>query len=251
MQRAVNSRAIATVNSVLSEIYRTGTVEDADGVKTNPFPSATPFAVGSVLSALVTENRFTSTLEVGMAFGLSTLFLCEALRSNGGGKHIAIDSAQSTEWKSIGLLNVRRAGLDDLVRFMEEPSHGALWKLLSEGQQLDFAFIDGSHLFDYTLIDFFLVDKMLRTGGMVVFDDLWMPAVRDVVSYVVRNRAYRRVPITTIEPLWRKTARVLRRAAQTPFAGHAASVRFCTSSIFVLRKEREDERDWDFHRSFA
>ena len=73
MQRAVNSRAIATVNSVLSEIYRTGTVEDADGVKTNPFPSATPFAVGSVLSALVTENRFTSTLEVGMAFGLSTL----------------------------------------------------------------------------------------------------------------------------------------------------------------------------------
>ncbi len=220
-------------------------------MKTNPFPSGTPFAVGSALSKLVRENRFTSTLEVGMAFGLSTLFLCDALRGNGGGKHIAIDPAQTTKWKSIGLLNVERAGLGDLVRFMEEPSHSALGKLLSEGQQLDFAFIDGSHLFDYTLIDFFFVDKMLRTGGMVVFDDLWMPAVRDVVSYVVRNRAYKRVPVPTAEPLWRKTGRVLRRVPQTPFAGHAASVRFCTSNIFALRKEREDERDWNFHKSFA
>ncbi len=215
------------------------------------FPRATPFAVGSVLSKLVTENGFTRTLEVGMAYGLSTLFLCEALRSNGGGQHIAIDPAQTTGWHSIGLLNVQRAGLSSYLRFMEEFSHGALAKLVDEGQRLDFAFIDGSHLFDRTLIDFYFIDLMLRTGGYVVFDDLWMPAVRDVVSYVVTNRAYSRVPVVTADSPARRVASVLRRIVQRPFSGHPAQLTFCTSNIYVLRKERDDERKWDFHKSFA
>jgi len=33
---------------------------------------------------------------------------------------------------------------------------------------VDFAFIDGNHVFEYVLVDFFLIDKLLRPGGAII-----------------------------------------------------------------------------------
>jgi predicted O-methyltransferase YrrM len=71
----------------------------------------------------------------------------------------------------LGLANLDRAGYARLVEFHDEPSYRALPALEAAGQRIEFAFIDGWHTFDYVMVDFFYVDRMLRVGGIVVLDD--------------------------------------------------------------------------------
>ena len=72
------------------------------------------------------------------------------------------------QWASIGVRNVERAGFTERHTLVESFDYIALPKLLQEGARFDFAFIDGMHLFDYTLLDFFFVDVMLDVGGWVI-----------------------------------------------------------------------------------
>jgi len=94
-------------------------------------------------------------------------------------------------WRGIGIRNLRQAGFGDIVELIEEPSHLALARLESEGLSVDFAFIDGAHTFDFVLVDFFFVDRILKAGGIVVFDDADYPSIRRTLRYIVKNGAYR------------------------------------------------------------
>jgi predicted O-methyltransferase YrrM len=205
---------------LLERIYDTGKVEAADGTQVEAFPAGLPRAHAREIERLVRDLGLTRTLETGMAYGLSTLAICSVHAERGDGSHIAIDPHQSSDWGSIGILNLRRAGLEERARVIEARSDEALPRLRDEGVRIDFALIDGLHLFDVTLVDFFHADRILDVGGVIVFHDTWMPAVAQAVGYVRANRAY--------EPLE---------------AGDAAMV--------ALRKVGEDERAWDFHRGFA
>jgi predicted O-methyltransferase YrrM len=205
---------------LIERIYETGTVEAADGSLLEAFPAALPREHALEIGRLVRDLHLTRTLETGMAYGLSTLAICSVHAERGEGSHIAIDPHQSSDWGSIGVLNLHRAGLEQLARVIEARSDEALPRLRDEGVRIDFALIDGLHLFDVTLVDFFHADRMLDVGGVLVFHDTWMPGVAQAVGYVRANRAYEVVE-----------------------AGDAAMV--------ALRKVGEDERAWDFHRGFA
>lgn len=133
------------MNTLLENIYNTGYVEDAEGNLISPFPTATAYEIGMLFNKLIHELNLRKTLEIGMAYGLSTMFICQAHHDKGIGSHTAIDPFQSKEWKSIGLLNVKKAGLAEKFRLVEAFSHEALPQLLAEGEQFDFTFIDGSH----------------------------------------------------------------------------------------------------------
>src|SRR3546814_16762242 len=85
--------------------------------------------------------------------------------------HHILDPQQSGNWKGIGIHNLRTAGLWDSVDLHEESSEYCLPRLAQSGVILDMAFIDGWHTFDHTLIDFFYINRMLRVGGGVIFDD--------------------------------------------------------------------------------
>ncbi|MGH7999576.1 MAG: class I SAM-dependent methyltransferase [Brasilonema sp.] len=238
------------MNQLLEEIYSTKSVKDAVGNSINPFPTATPYDIGIALKDLIQKYNLEKTLEVGMAYGLSTMFICQAHQDKGIGIHTAIDPMQNSVWKSIGLLNVERAGLADKLRFLESCSHEALPQLLTKGEKLDFAFIDGSHHFDYTLIDFFYIDKLLQLGGYVVFDDIWMPGIRKVVSYIIRNRNYELMKIDTKTSAWKGLAKSTKRFLQNPLERDYGGIRLVSNNVCVLKKISEDNRDWDYHRSF-
>ena len=45
-------------------------------------------------------------------------------------------------------------------------------KFIEEGRRFDFCYIDCKHDWDTTGFAFFLVDKILKPGGCLVFDDL-------------------------------------------------------------------------------
>lgn len=238
------------MNPVIESIYATGKVADPEGNLVETFPVSVPYNTGSILYDLVRRERLSSTLETGFAYGVSTMFLCQAHADNAGGTHVAIDPKQTTKWRSIGLLNVERAGLGEHLRFLEAPSHEALPRLLGEGQRFQLAFIDGVHLFDYALVDFFYADMLLDVGGYVVLDDLWMKAMRRVISYILTNRSYRLVRPEGGRPLpaWVRAGRIGRRLLGDPLG--ARSLLRVPENIAILRKEADDSRRWDFHRPF-
>jgi predicted O-methyltransferase YrrM len=210
----------AALVPLLERIYETGKVETDHGDLRSAEPVGVPRRHAVQLAELVRERELYSTLETGMAYGLSTLAIAGVHLGRGAGQHIAIDPAAAGYYEGIGLANLRRAGLDGCVRLVAAGSQLALPRLVEEGVRLDFAFIDGMHLFDYALIDFFYVDQMLTAGGYVAFHDTWMPAVQDVVDFVVANRQYEPVPGVD-------------------------------GGLAVLRKRQADRRAWNHYRPFA
>jgi predicted O-methyltransferase YrrM len=205
---------------LLEEIYATGRVEGEHGDVRVAEPTGIPRDHALWLAELVRSERLARTLETGAAYGLSTLAIAAVHAQRGSGSHIAIDPAAETVYSGIAMANVRRAGLEERVRLVVEASELALPRLVGEGVELDFALIDGSHLFDHVLVDFFYVDRMLARGGYVAFHDTWMPAIQDAVGFVLTNREYERVD-------------------------HAGG------GMAVLRKTGPDTRPWTHYEPFA
>lgn len=59
--------------------------------------------------------------------------------------------------------------------------------------QLDFVLIDGSHGFPAPIIDWFYACRWLRRRGIVVLDDVQLPAVDMVVLYLDRDPRWKRI----------------------------------------------------------
>jgi hypothetical protein len=74
---------------------------------------------------------------------------------------------------------------------IEKPSHAALPALLDKGHRIDFAYIDGNHMFDYALLDFFYLDKMLNVGGVIGFNDCGWQSIHHVLRFVGTHRKYK------------------------------------------------------------
>jgi predicted O-methyltransferase YrrM len=186
----------------------------------------------------------TRAVEVGMAFGVSTLCIADALhRNRPDAKLVSIDSHQS------------------IVTLIEERSQLVLPRLVSNGERFDFGFIDGWHTFDHTLIDFFFIDLMLEDGGYIVFDDVGYPAVNAVVRFILANRNYELVKALLYETmppknllLRRELKRRLRPLARTdrdPSAAHEQLFRQIENVHAVaLRKRGADGRRFDHFERF-
>ncbi|MFZ0637855.1 MAG: class I SAM-dependent methyltransferase [Candidatus Acidiferrales bacterium] len=245
------------------EILKTGRVKTVDGRKTVRVQSETSPTICEFLKTLVVETTARVTLEVGLAFGVSALFICEGLREAGGQRHIAIDPNQTTQYQGIGIENARRAGFGDLVELREEASYVVLPELLASGVELDFAYIDGWHTLDYALVDFFYVDLMLKVGGIVAMDDCYFNGVHPVCRYIATNRAYRVRGVVEDHAPWRPSS--VSRAIRW-CAARSAAVRRVTRSTFnqpdeqlgftpftrcvAFEKIGEDTRTWDEHHEF-
>lgn len=175
------------MNSLLNDIYRSGVVITAEGEELQALPMGIPQTMAGALYRITRENKAQQTLEIGMAYGLSSLSICQALRDNGGGRHVAIDPWQSTEFKSIGMLNLQKANLADLVDLYEQPSHLVLPDFLQQGRTFDLAFIDGMHLFDYVMLDFFYSLRLIPAGGLIVIDDINIASVASTFAFIFRN----------------------------------------------------------------
>ncbi len=153
-----------TAEPAVMAIHRSGMVADAEGTEYPIRPMSILEGEGRAIHDFMVGRGYSQSLETGMAYGVSTLWLADAVARVDGGHHIAIDPRQVSGYHSIGTLNVERAGLDDVVETYVEVSEYRLPKLAGAKAKLDFAFIDGRHLFDSALIDFFYVDRMLRVG---------------------------------------------------------------------------------------
>jgi predicted O-methyltransferase YrrM len=217
---------------LVDEILQRKQVHTTDGTATLPLKDATDAAIGALLQGLIEQKRPSITLEVGLAYGVSGLFICEALAKVGGKKHIAIDAFQSTVWSGIGIHHLRRAGYGGLVELREQLSQDALPQLVAEGVKVDFAFIDGTHSFDQKIVDFFYIDRLLNVGGIVAFDDCHWASIHQVCRFIATNRPYR-VCGSTVGTAPGFRGRLVKWAAR-----HSRGVRQIVKPKYVLPDEQ-------------
>lgn len=245
-------------NDVLSDILETGTVALPNGSAVK-LHSAISESEGRFLQKLVRELDATVTLEIGLAYGISALFICDALKVRQGTQHIVIDPLQfGDRWGGIGMANLRRAGYAEIVRLIEKPSYRALAELEASGQRVDFAFIDGCHTFDFAFVDFFLVDRVLKVGGIVAFDDASWPAIRKVCRFVKNNLAYSVAgtdgPAETVSLKRRLSTQLLRhspfRKLLKPELERPDLNIGLTGSCIAFRKDSDEGSKWDHFLDF-
>jgi predicted O-methyltransferase YrrM len=133
-----------------------------------------------------------STLEIGMAYGFSTLYILAAIDRNQGGAHTSVDPFQHAGWHGIGLANVASHvpadKLQSVFRLIEERSDRATVDLVRANASFDLIFIDGNHRFDDVLVDFYLCAPLCALGGRIIFDDMWLPSIQSVVAFIRANR---------------------------------------------------------------
>src|SRR3989338_1678751 len=128
------------MNPVLQEILDSGHTESPSGERLSVHPHAISKNEGMFLRELILELKPKVSLEIGMAYGVSALFICDALAQVNGDRHIIIDSGQYTGYKGTGLYNLKKAGHEKLIEFFAMKSHQALPKLTEEKRRIDFAF---------------------------------------------------------------------------------------------------------------
>jgi len=232
------------VHTVLTE----GAVQLPNGHH-KPITGGISLAEALELASLIKNNALRRTVETGVAFGVSTLAICAALKNTGvkGALHVGIDPHQHSEHEGAALAQLERFGLTALFRLMEGPAHLMAPKLLAEGFQADLAFIDGLHNFDYTLIDFFLLDKILRTGGLLAIHDMDMPSKKKALRFILANRHYAMLPYRPL-PLAR-TAREILRCIKHRDAMVGPVLRRMPRMI-VLRKLDCWEPEWHYFKRF-
>ena len=151
--------------------------------------SAISLTEGQFIHSIVKNHDISSTIEIGCAHGISSVFICDALRNRPSPHHVIIDPNQSIEFGSAGLRHLAEANID-FYELIEKPSEIALPQLLEEGCEFDFAFVDGYHTFDHALVDFFYLNRLLRVGGYLVLDDNNMAAINKVIRYIRTYPAY-------------------------------------------------------------
>ncbi len=213
--------------TMLASMYASDPQPGADGTLV-AIDDTTRISVpeGLALHSQVIVHGVTSTLEVGLAYGFSTLYLLAGLAANGGGTHIAIDPYQATDWHGVGETAARRgtalspALSGDSLRLIEQRSEDALPELRRAGESFGVIFIDGYHRFDDVLVDVTLAAPMCPVGGVVVLHDMWLDSIAAVASFLRHNRT----DFTEIDT--------------------------GCDNLFAMRRVAHDQRNWDHFAAF-
>jgi predicted O-methyltransferase YrrM len=184
------------VREVREQLVTAGTVvARADGRARELFPVAIGIAEGLALREWVRKEGAVRTLETGLGYAVSTLFICEGLLANGPDwRHVASDPyhfsglpMHRTTYVGVGLQILEEAGVRDRVEFYAEESQMVLPRLLAEGRRIDLAFLDGNHRFEGVFLDLIYSGRLLKEGGIVFVDDTQLPGVRRAIDFCVAN----------------------------------------------------------------
>lgn len=184
------SAAVRHVRHVIERLVHEGTaVARSDGSVHSLFPTAVNAKEGEALRKWVSHEAANSTIEIGLGYGISALFICEGLLAseNMPVTHVVIDPYQKTRFSDCGLQALEEAGLGWVVEYHAEESQIALPRFRSEGRSFDLAFIDGDHRFDGVFLDLVYLGYLVRRGGIIILDDYQLPAVVRAASFCLTN----------------------------------------------------------------
>jgi predicted O-methyltransferase YrrM len=133
---------------------------------------------GRLLHALARGTDAKRIVEFGASFGISTLYLADAVRANGGGQVITTEIEPSK--CRAAEANIREAGLGDVATVLEGD---ALETLKHVDGPIDLLFLDGWKDLYLPVLD--LVGPKLRQRAVIVADNVNFP---DTKPYLQRVR---------------------------------------------------------------
>ena len=146
---------------------------------------------GAFLASLIKMSKYMTVLEIGVFEGETTQHLIKALPK--GGQFVGIDindyrteltkAAMSTGGKSIDFL------LGNSIDELNKLPHN----------HFDLIFVDGDHSYDHVLSEFYLVEKLVSNGGVIVYHDtIHLDGPRNLVEYAAQYN-YKNVTLNTTE----------------------------------------------------
>ncbi len=134
-----------------------------------------------LLHEFIIRNRVSSVVELGFAHGVSSCYIAAALDELGGGHLTSVDLLAAREWQKPSIEELlKRTGLEKYVTVArEQTSYTWFLKKRIEEQSggsgcrpiYDLCFIDGAKNWTIDGLAFFAVDKLLKKGGWILFDD--------------------------------------------------------------------------------
>lgn len=135
---------------------------------------------GKQLYDHIIKHKPAKCLELGFAHGVASCYMAAALDEIGDGKLTCVDLFSSEDLKPNLESLLKTAGLEKFVDIHREKSCYT-WFLKKEiekntdkytcRQVYDLCFIDGPKNWTIDGFSFFLVDKLLKQNGAIIFDD--------------------------------------------------------------------------------
>lgn len=242
--------------TILKNILETRKVEDQQGNKF-PLHSETTIQQCEFLVQLIQKVDASVCVEIGLAYGISSLCICEHLATKNSPRFISIDPFQS-QWKDIGLSNLTKCGFDKFTEFHRDFSHNVLPRLLDSGVRIDFAYVDTSKVFDVVLLDAIYLTRLLKIGGMLVFDDCQQPGVNRMARYIAKwphlrvaakhgefSTSLKRRSFGKLARLVPRRERIFRDEVLFPDEHYGIN-----ASCVAFQKLSDDTRKWDWNVIF-
>lgn len=175
--------------------------------------SSTALDRGEQLFRFLQDKRPDRCLELGIASGVGSVWIAAALEALGSGALTCVDTLSAHDRQPTAAQTVVEAGLTHRVSFAYEETsytwylHDRLREQVTADGRIeplyDFVFLDGAHTWDTDGFTFFLLDRLLKPGGWILFDDMdwkiddrWpdvpeyqkqLPQVREVYELLVRT----------------------------------------------------------------
>ena len=122
-------------------------------------------------------HNLTNLLELGFAHGASSCYMASTLKDMGEG-HLTTIDLKSAKFRLPNIETVLdKLNLNEWVTFYYENT-SYTWRLMefienNDEPIFDFCYVDGAHDWYNDGFAFFLVDKLLKPGGWIIFDDMF------------------------------------------------------------------------------
>ncbi len=137
---------------------------------------------GEALRQLIIDNNCKQVVEFGTSFGISTIYLADAVRETGG-KVITTELLESKGKRA--LQNIKEAGLNDYV----ELRIGDAMKTLKDfSTPIDFLFLDGWK--DLYLPLFKMLEPNFHAKTLIYADNIDMAGTQEYTNYVSSKEIY-------------------------------------------------------------
>lgn len=134
------------------------------------------FGQAKYLEQFIKSKNLSNLLELGFAHGVSSCYMATMLKESGGGHLTTIDLASAV---------YRRPNIEQLLTELDLKEYVSVyyeyesynWRLMNFIEEndepiFDFCYVDGAHDWNVDGFAFLLVDKLLKPGGWIIFDDM-------------------------------------------------------------------------------
>ncbi|TAH37975.1 MAG: class I SAM-dependent methyltransferase [Bacteroidetes bacterium] len=159
-------------------------ISDGDFIPLNQLPGVSlpgnkpTYLFGKFLYFIVRCARPGVMVETGVAHGVSSWTILNAMHKNGKGKLYSID-LPNQDLKSYNPTNIRQSSgwaVPDELRHRWDlrlgPSQELLPQLIKELKEIDVFFHDSDHSYENMTFEFEAVYDSLKTGGLILSDDV-------------------------------------------------------------------------------